>query len=67
MRGWVLNGSRLWSLVVVALLSAPALAQSPHVQIRPWVVDHTANGAKAEFFVVLRNQADLSGAAALHT
>jgi subtilisin family serine protease len=35
--------------------------------IAPWVVDHTANGQHAEFFVVLKDQADLSGAAAMAT
>src|SRR4029077_1867325 len=33
----------------------------------PWVVAQTANGQQAEFFVVLADQADLSGAAALHS
>ncbi len=36
-------------------------------KIAPWVIDHTANGQQAEFFVVLSDQADLSGAAALPT
>ena len=36
-------------------------------KIAPWVIEHTANGQRAEFFVVLRDQADLSGAAALAT
>ena len=36
-------------------------------KIAPWVVEHTANGLQAEFFVVLADQADLSGAAALPT
>src|SRR5207249_3894082 len=36
-------------------------------KIAPWVMDHTANGQQAEFFVVLTDQADLSGAAALPT
>ena len=36
-------------------------------KIAPWVIDHTANGQQAEFFVVLADQADLSGAAALAT
>src|SRR5256886_3436521 len=36
-------------------------------KIAPWVIDHTANGQQAEFFVVLADQADLSGAAALPT
>jgi subtilisin family serine protease len=38
-----------------------------HLKIAPWVIEHTANGQQAEFFVVLADQADLSGAAALHT
>ena len=33
----------------------------------PWVVAQTANGQQAEFFVVLADQADLSGAAVLRT
>ena len=36
-------------------------------KIAPWVMDHTANGQQAEFFVVLADQADLGGAAALPT
>ena len=36
-------------------------------KIAPWVVEHTANGLQAEFFVVLADQADLSGAVALPT
>src|SRR5437867_3831687 len=36
-------------------------------KIAPWVNDHTANGQQAEFFVVLADQADLSGAASLPT
>src|SRR6266536_3065683 len=36
-------------------------------KIAPWVMDHTANGQQAEFFVILADQADLSGAAALPT
>src|SRR5438093_7518793 len=34
-------------------------------KIAPWVMEHTANGQQAEFFVVLADQADLGGAAAL--
>src|SRR5439155_5148813 len=34
-------------------------------KIAPWVMEHTANGQQAEFFVVLADQADLSEAAAL--
>src|SRR6266480_4706666 len=36
-------------------------------KIAPWVMDHTANGQQAEFFVVLADQADLSPAAHLAT
>src|SRR5881296_3639621 len=36
-------------------------------KIAPWVIDHTANGQQAEFFVVLADQADLSPAAHLAT
>ena len=36
-------------------------------KIAPWVMEHTANGQQAEFFVVLADQADLSGAANLQT
>src|SRR5947208_5140672 len=34
-------------------------------KIAPWVMEHTTNGQQAEFFVVLADQADLGGAAAL--
>ena len=36
-------------------------------KIAPWVFEHTANGQRAEFILVLADQADLSGAAALTT
>ena len=36
-------------------------------KIAPWVIEHTANGQQAEFFVVLADQVDLSEAAALRT
>src|SRR5438105_5528402 len=36
-------------------------------KIAPWVVAQTANGQQAEFFIVLADQVDLSGAAALRT
>jgi subtilisin family serine protease len=36
-------------------------------KIAPWVMEHTANGQQAEFFVVLADQADLSPAASLAT
>jgi hypothetical protein len=36
-------------------------------KIAPWVMEHTANGQEAEFFVVLADQADLSPAESLPT
>src|SRR5438045_324623 len=36
-------------------------------KIAPWVMEHTANGQQAEFFVVLADQADVGGEAALPT
>ena len=36
-------------------------------KIAPWVMEHTADGQQAEFFVVLADQADLSPAASLLT
>ena len=45
----------------------PGRGQRPAAQgkIAPWVMDKTANGAVAEFLVVLADQADLSGAEGL--
>src|SRR4029077_20535561 len=36
-------------------------------KIAPWVMEHTANGQQADFFVVLAEQDDLAPAAALGT
>src|SRR5213594_2794448 len=59
---------------LAAIASSPANNQgnSPErtataSKIAPWVMEHTANGQQAEFFVVLADQADLSGAASLGT
>ena len=38
-----------------------------HLKIAPWVIEHTANGHQAEFFVVLADRADLRSAATLAT
>lgn len=38
-----------------------------HLKVAPWVIQHTANGQNAEFFVVLADQADLSGSINLAT
>ena len=66
--------------LVLALGKASAQPRTPAVQtkmplggfaaenkIAPWVIEHTANGQQAEFFVVLADQADLSPAANLTT
>jgi len=68
------------TIVLFALGKASAQPRTPAVQtnvpwngfaatdkIAPWVMEHTANGQQAEFFVVLADQADLSGAANLQT
>src|SRR5439155_16326211 len=39
--------------------------QNDSAKIAPWVVEHTANGHRSEFIVVLADQADLRGAAML--
>src|SRR5216117_2430713 len=44
-----------------------AIHLAPAQKIASWVMQHTANGQQAEFFVVLADQADLSGAASLST
>jgi subtilisin family serine protease len=36
-------------------------------KIASWVIEHTANGQQAEFFIVLADQADVSAAASLPT
>ena len=40
---------------------------SRSIKIAPWVIEHTANGHQAEFFIVLADQADLNWAANLTT
>src|SRR6059058_6273644 len=47
-----------------AAVSSPPSAAS---KIAPWVMQNTANGQQAQFFVVLADQADLSSAANLPT
>ena len=39
--------------------------QDDSAKIAPWVVEQTANGHRAEFMVVLADQADVSGATML--
>ena len=51
-----------------AALSSQRVADNAfHQKIAPWVMEHTANGQQAEFFVVLADQADLGRAARLQT
>jgi subtilisin family serine protease len=49
---------------VAASMRATAMGNP---KIAPWVMQHTANGQQAEFFVLLADQADLSHADALQT
>src|SRR6266568_4716902 len=72
--------SLLFLAAFVAFIGTIAVSRQPAVaagaggshalqfgKIAPWVMEHTANGQQAEFFVVLADQADLSGAASLST
>src|SRR6266487_2316426 len=45
----------------------PRTAPAPASKIASWVMEHTANGQQAEFFIELADQADLSGSANLPT
>src|SRR3712207_1907904 len=67
-----------WSLFVLTLFWVAVIASNRGFSARqesapvaskiaPWVLERTANGQEAEFLVVLDQQADLSGAAALKT
>src|SRR6266550_499036 len=72
--------SLLFLAAFVAFVGTIAVSRQPAVaagaggshalqlgKIAPWVMEHTANGQQAEFFVVLADQADLSGAVSLPT
>jgi serine protease AprX len=57
-----------------AIGSSPAIGQGRSLnqsakakKIAPWVVEHTANGQQAEFFVMLADQANLGAAATMRT
>src|SRR5207247_7589979 len=54
-------------LVLGKASAQPRKALDPANKIASWVIDHTANGQRVEFFVVLADQADVSGAATLPT
>ncbi len=55
---------RLTVLVIVAVAAAApgAARERAGAFVHPWVLEHTRDGATAEFLVVLREQADLSPA-----
>ena len=60
------------SIAAGALLIAPAARaqeteEAAAQKIHPWVIENTRAGAQAEFFVVLKRQADLSGAKMLES
>src|SRR3982750_4749004 len=50
-----------------AMNQAGSPNQNDSAKIAPWVIAQTANGRRAEFIVVLSDQADLSGASMLRT
>jgi hypothetical protein len=55
-------------LTIFLLLSAASVfSQDFSFKIHPWVMDRTANGKSAEFFVVMQHQADVSAAHFLKT
>ena len=66
---FLLTAAALAGLAAISSTRATDQAGSPNqkdsANIAPWVVEHTANGHRAEFIVVLADQADLSGAAML--
>jgi subtilisin family serine protease len=64
--------SALVVLASIAVMCAAASGEREHsalqsIKIAPWVIEHTANDQHTEFIVILTDQADLSGAAALTT
>jgi serine protease AprX len=64
--GAVLAGVGLFVWLLAQTASGQA-SMAPSDKIAPWVLAHTANGARAEFLVVLTQHADLSRAAELST
>src|SRR6266513_2475093 len=62
------TGALIVGLYAITLPSPAGQASASAMsKIAPWVVNHTAGGAQAEYLVVLADQANLSGAAALST
>ena len=71
-------GLTLFAAAVAAVLAAVGSSRAVNAtsgpqqtaalrKIAPWVTQHTADGKQAEFMVVLADQAELAGAAALST
>ena len=63
-------GVMFWAIEPERALSQPSVSPDRNLALRkiaPWVAQHTGDGREAEFLVVLRDQADLSGARALRT
>src|SRR5262249_29305509 len=60
-------GAILSSRVPAVAAAGAGTAPFQSGKIAPWVMEHTANGQQAEFFVVLTDQADLGPAASLQT
>ena len=63
-------GVAFWAIQPERALSQLSVSQDRNLalqKIAPWVAQHTADGQKVEFLVVLRDQADLSGAHGLRT
>jgi subtilisin family serine protease len=60
-----LTVAKVSSFIATGAISERVGDNAFHRKIAPWVIEHTANGQQAEFFVVLADQADLSAAATL--
>src|SRR5262245_35940862 len=70
----LLSGAVAAFVATITASRQPAVAGNAGVsyalqpgKIAPWVMQHTANGQQAEFFVVLNDQADLSQASTLQS
>ena len=61
---WQLSQRSLLLSLLPTLLASELAATQINIanKIAPWVIEHTAYGQQAEFFVVLADQADLSAA-----
>ena len=60
-------GGDFLSILFPGVVHRLAVGSATMRKLSPWVLEKTAGGEAAEFFVVMRDQADLSGAAALAT